>query len=200
MNLEKIKFKDSGAQRIYSDYLKRIERVVIPLPKSDRQEVLMEFNSHIYESLQQNKNESEIDRLLDVLEKLGPPEETLKPLVADKKMEQATRTFNPLHMVKALALNLGNGISYVIFFLLYLMLFGFVFMILPEIFDSSSTGLFLNGNDFQALGKINSEYLKGTATREVLGSWFIPAMLVAIVIFYILITFLLKIKRKINRT
>lgn len=198
MNIEKIKFNETTSQRIYQDYLKRIAQVTKGLPKKDQQDVLMEFNSHIYEGLQHNGNTNEIDRLLDVLEKLGSPEEVLKPLVADKKMEQATRTFNPLHMIKALALNVTNGISYVIFFVLYLMLFGFVFLIYSKITNSVETGLFFDGNHFQVLGRISAASLEGTQTHEVLGNWFIPVMLIAIVIFYIFITLLIRIKRKIN--
>jgi uncharacterized membrane protein len=97
------------------------------LPPKDQQEVLLELNSHIYEGLKHKTQQSEIDRLLDILEKLGEPEEVLKPLVADKKIEQATSTFNPIHLAKALFLNISNGVSYVFLILLYLSLFGFVF-------------------------------------------------------------------------
>ncbi len=199
MNIEKIKFNEKPSQRIYQDYLKRIDRVTKGLPKKDQKEVLMEFNSHIYEGLQQNINTNEIDRLLDILEKLGSPEEVLKPLIADKKMEQATRTFNPLHMVKALALNVTNGISYVIFFVLYLMLFGFVFLIYSKLTNPVETGLFFDGNHFQALGRINPGYIKGTQIHEVLGQWFIPVMLLSLIVFYLLITLLLRLKRIINK-
>jgi len=198
MKVSKIKFNEEASRRIYEDYLKRVARSIKSLPKKDQNEVLLEFNSHIYEGLQHNDKVNEIDRLLDVLERLGSPEKTLKPLVADKKLEQATRTFNPLHVVKALALNVGNGISYIIFFMLYLMLFGFIFLIYSEITDPKSTGLFFNGNDFQALGKINPEYLIESTTHEILGNWFIPAMLLSIIVFYFLITILLRVKRKVR--
>lgn len=198
MSIEKIKFKEKASLRIYEDYLKRISRVTKGLPKKDQKEVLMEFNSHIYEGLQQNDNTNEIDRLLDVLEKLGSPEEVLKPLIADKKMEQATRTFNPLHMIRALVLNVTNGISYLIFFVLYLMLFGFVFLIYAKLTNPAETGLFFNGNNLQALGRISPAYIEGTQIHEVLGNWFIPVMLMAIVLFYVLITLLIKVKRRIN--
>lgn len=198
MSLEKIQFTNQASKRVYEDYLKRIQRTIKSLSKNDRNEILMEINSHIYEGFQQNKGNDEIDRLLDVLEKLGSPEEVLKPLVADKKMEQATRTFNPFHIAKALLLNITNGVSYIIFFALYLMLFGFVFLIFSEIVNPSGTGLFFDGNSFQALGKINPEYLEGSTIHEVLGYWFIPAMILAILISYFLITLLMKFKRKIN--
>jgi len=198
MSLEKIQFTNKTSRRVYEDYLKRTERAIASLSKKDRSEILMEFNSHIYEALQQNREKDEIDRLLDVLEKLGSPEEVLKPLVADKKMEQATKTFNPVHIARALALNITNGVSYIIFFVLYVMLFGFVFLIYSEIVDPAGTGLFFNGNSFQALGKINPEYLSGTSTHEILDNWFIPAMVLATLISYFLITLLMKFKRKIN--
>lgn len=199
MSIEKIQFEEKASERIYRDYLKRIEKTTKSLDKEDRQEVLMEFNSHIYEGLQQNKNSGEINRLLDILEKLGSPEEVLKPLIANKKMEQATRSFNPLHMLRALALNITNGVSYVIFFILYLSLFGFVFLIYSKITNPIETGLFFKGSYFQALGRISPEYLEGTQTHEILGNWFIPAMLLAIVISYVIITLLIRFKRIINK-
>lgn len=177
----------------------RIKKVVRPLPPNDQKEVLLEFNSHIYEALINNNQETEIDRLLDVLENLGEPEEVLKPLIADKRLEQATRTFNPLHVIRALALNITNGISYIIFFILYLCLFGFVFLIYAKIENPQEVGLYFKNGHFLALGKINSEYLGSSAYTEALGIWFIPAMMLSIIIFYLLITLLLKFKNEINK-
>ena len=179
--------------------MSQVKKTVKPLDTKEQNEILMEINSHIYEGLQRNKTNNEIDRLLDILDKLGVPEEMLKPLVADKKLEQATRTFNPLHIFKALSLNITNGISYVIFFILYLCLFGFVFLIYAKIKNPKGVGLFFENNQFLALGKINPEYLENSSYTEVLGNWFIPVMVLAILLFYLLITLLLKVKRKINK-
>ena len=199
MKLTEIPFKRNASKRIYDDYLKRVKKTIKPLYPEDQKEILLEINSHIYEGLQHKKNENEVDALLDILDKLGPPGEVLKPLVADKKMEQATRTFNPLHIFKALILNISNGISYIIFFILYLLLFGFVFLIYAKIDDPEGVGLFLKNGKFQALGKLNPAYLEGSAYTEVLGNWFIPVMVLSIIASYLLITFLLKFKRKINK-
>jgi len=199
MRLLEIQFEEKASKRIYDKYMSQVKKTVKPLNAKEQDDILLEINSHIYEGLQQNKHNDEIDRLLDILDKLGVPDEVLKPLVADKKMEQATRSFNPWHMLKALVLNITNGISYLVFFVLYLMLFGFVFLIYSKLTKPVETGLFFDGNHFQALGRISPEYLEGTTTHELLGHWFIPAMLVAIVLFYILITLLIRIKRKINK-
>jgi len=201
MRIEDIKFEQKASQRIYSDYMKRINKATASLSKISQDDIYMEFNSHIFEAIQHKSQANEIDSLLDIIEKLGAPEEVLKPLVADKKLEQATRTFNPVHVFKALILNFTNGISYVFFFVLYLFLFGFVFLIFAKIINPSLVGLHMKDDSFSVfvLGIMSQEDKIKNHTHEVLGYWFIPAMLLAIVVFYFLITLLLKFKKSINQ-
>lgn len=196
MRLNEIRFNDQSAERIYKDYLFRIRKEVKGLNQQNQEEILMELNSHIYENLQEHKAGNEVENLLNILEKLGRPEEILKPLVADKKLEEATKTFNPLHIFKALLLNLTNGVSYIIFFVLYLLLFGFVFLIGAKIWNPSQVGFFYNPGKVFVLG-----HSKGLVnpSDELLGNWFIPAMLVVTVSLYLIITLLLKLKRTINK-
>ena len=133
MNIKEIQFKESSSQRIYKNYMNRIEKTLSSLSKSDQKEILLEFNSHIYEGLARKNKGNETNQLLDILDKLGEPEEVLKPLIADKKLEQATRTFNPIHLFKALTLNITNGVSYLFFGILYIALLGFVFLIYAKL-------------------------------------------------------------------
>ena len=197
MKIESIKFSQEASKRVYNDYMKRVKKATSSLSKQNQNDIYMEFNSHIFEAIQQKNGINEIDLLLDILEKLGIPEEVLKPLVADKKLEQATRTFNPIHVFKALILNFTNGISYFIFFFLYLLLFGFVFLIFAKIVNPSDVGLFYKNASFIVLGITNKTNQEGI--EEVLGNWFIPIMLISIVVFYFLITYLLKFKKLINQ-
>lgn len=190
MNFKKIEFKDANAQRVYDNYIDSIRNTVKAIGEKDRQEVLMEFNSHIYEFLQSHTSEPELDSLLDVIKKLGMPEEVLKPLIADKLLEKATRTFNPLHVFKALLFNLTNGFSYIVFSILYLILGSFVFLIIAKIFYPH-VGLYFKEGEFRALGVIKDD----TAYQEILGHWFIPIILLAIVVVYLLLTFLLKLRK-----
>jgi hypothetical protein len=196
MKIESIKFSQEASKRIYNDYMKRVKKATNSLSKPNQDDIYMEFNSHIFESIQQKNGINEIDLLLDILEKLGIPEEVLKPLVADKKLEQATKTFNPIHVFKALVLNFTNGISYIIFFILYLFLFGFVFLIGAKIVNPAEVGLYYRDASFFVLG-ISSE-AKENGVSEILGNWFIPVMLISIVAFYFLITLLLKLKKTIQ--
>ena len=201
MRIEDIKFEQKASQRIYNDYMKRIKKATSSLSKIDQDDVYMEFNSHIYEAIHHKNETNEIDSLLDIIEKLGLPEEVLKPLVADKKLQQATKTFNPVHVFKALMLNLTNGVSYIFFFILYLFLFGFVFLIFAKIFNPSLVGLYMKKDSLSVfvLGIMNPEHQIKNQTYEVLGNWFIPVMLLSIVLFYFLITLLLKLKKSINQ-
>lgn len=197
MKIENIKFSQEASKRVYNDYMKRVKKATNSLSKQNQDDVYMEFNSHIFEAIQHKNGVNEIDLLLDILEKLGIPEEVLKPLVADKKLEQATRTFNPIHIFKALVLNFTNGITYVIFFFLYLLLFGFVFLIFAKITNPSEVGLFYKGDSFMVLGKAGNTNQPGV--KELLGNWFIPVMVISTAVFYALITFLLKFKKAINQ-
>jgi len=201
MRIEDIKFKQKASERIYTDYMKRIKRATASLSKINQDDIYMEFNSHIFEAIQHKNETNQLDSLLDIIEKLGSPEEVLKPLVADKKLEQATKTFNPIHVFKALVLNFTNGVSYIFFFIMYLFLFGFVFLIFAKIINPSLVGLHMKKESLSifVLGITSSHDQIKNQTTEVLGNWFIPVMLLSIIIFYFLITLLLKLKKSINK-
>lgn len=197
--MKALNFEQSASQKIYNDYINRIKRTTATLTKEDRHDVLLEFNSHIYEGMKRESGGSEVDRLLKLTENLGSPEEVLKPLIAEKKLQQATKTFNPVHIVKALALNISNGFVYIFFAFLYLILFGFVFVIIAKVINPNEVGLFFKEGSFQLLGMMDAESRERAGVREVLGNWFIPAMMIVIVALYTIITLLLRLKRKVSK-
>ena len=194
MEIQKISFKQTATERVYNNYLKQVKKTLKILSKNEQQDILMEINSHIYEAMQQNSNEDEINCLLDVIDKLGDPGKVLKPLVAEKKLEQATKTFNPIHVISAIALNITNGISYIIFAIMYFFILCFIFLIVAKIF-SPNVGLFFKNGRFAVLG-----FVTGSDNyTEVLGYWFIPVMSVVTIILYYITTLILKLKRLINK-
>lgn len=197
MKLEDIKFSQEASKRVYNNYMKRVKKATSSLSKTNQDDIYMEFNSHIFEAMRNKSGANEIDILLDILDKLGIPEEILKPLVADKKLEQATKTFNPIHVFKALVLNFTNGITYIIFSILYLFLFALVFLIFAKIAYPGNVGLYYRDASFLVLGI--SGKAKENGVSELLGNWFIPVMLILIVVFYVLITFLLKFIKTVNQ-
>ncbi|RWW91654.1 HAAS signaling domain-containing protein [Flavobacterium cerinum] len=196
MKFKEIEFKDNNSTRIYKDYINRVKNSVRILDKDNQQEILLEINSHIYESIKDNsKSKGEVEHLLDVLEMLGSPEIFLKSLVAEKKLEEATKTFNPVKIAKALLLNIGNGFSYIVFTFLYIFLFGFLFLVIAKIINPENVGLFYRPNDVFILGHYSNSAGISYAQYEKLGNWFIPAMLLLSAVLYVLLTLLLKLKR-----
>lgn len=190
--MNKITFKLKAAQRVYDDYLLRVEKNISILSEIDRNELVMEINSHIYEGISACKDESEINVLLDIIGKLGAPEEFLKPLVARKKLDQAVRSYNPKYVYQAISLNIKNGIIYTLFGLLYLFLFSYVIIIFTKIFFPTHTGLFYENGTFHGIGFMKET----TGLTEVLGYWIIPLSILLSLLFYFGITLLLRITRK----
>jgi len=198
MEFKKIQLKNTDAQKIYENYLKQIQSATKKLNKEDQRDVLMELNSHIFESMSKTNDQSnETKNLIDTIDKIGIPNEVLKPLIAEKKLNQATKTFNPIHIFQALILNFSYGIIYFIFFILYLFLFSFVVLIFGKIFYPDNIGFYYKkGEIFQYGGFIKNGTLQN---YEVLGNWFIPVTIILGIIFYLLITFLLKLKKTMSK-
>jgi uncharacterized membrane protein len=190
--MKRITFKLNASQRIYNDYMDRVERCTTVLSKDDRIEMIMEINSHIYEGISRCNNENEVDVLLDITNKLGVPEEFLKPMVAKKKLTRAVNSFNPIDVFQAIYLNLKNGIIYSIFGILYLFLFSFAIIIIAKIIFPENTGLFYNKGSFSGFGFISET----NGLNETLGYWIIPLSGLTALFLYFVITLLLRITRK----
>lgn len=192
MKFKELTFKDQHAERIYKDYIGRVRNSIKTLNSDNQNETLLEINSHIYEALQASAA-NEKENLSDVLQKLGSPEQFLKELVAEKKLEEAASSFNPLKILKALILNFGNGFSYIVFFILYVLLAGFIFMIYSKITNPEQTGFFYTDATSWVLGiSQNSDQHE----KELLGNWFIPVMILLTIFFYVVITLLLRFKKR----
>lgn len=186
-----IEFNDTNARRIYTDYINRSKRVLHILSENDREDCLMELNSYIYEYLQNHQTKDETTALLNILERLGAPEITLKEVVAARKIDQAVKTFNIRHLIEALFLNLRNGVVYVFLFILTLLLLSFPLLIVMELLYPDRTGLFIGEGSF-----FFGATLSPSAHREVLGHAFIPVVVLLGAASYFLIIFLLKLVKK----
>ena len=185
--MQNINFESVSGQKIYDRYLKRVNRTIGILKSEDRKDVMMEINSHIFEGLQRSERD-EVSHLLDLLDSLGEPEDFLQPLVAEKKLLEASKSFNPKLIFQAILLNISNGIRFILFALLYISLFGFGYMIFAKIFDPKHTGLFIKEGELFALGQVYG----AENTHEVLGVWFIPFCILVCAISYFLITFMFR--------
>lgn len=73
--------------KIIQNYLNRLKRHLKGLPENDQEELLKEIHSHIYESYINDPTESEVERIFNVLDRLGEPAE-----VASSRMSNAIVT------------------------------------------------------------------------------------------------------------
>ena len=183
-----IEFIDAATQRVYQNYINRCIRVVKILSSEDQEDCMMEVNSYIYEYIQNQKNEAEMTSLLNILERMGDPEITLKEVVAGKKIDQAIKTFNLKYLVQALFLNLKNGVVYVILAFMTLLLVSFPILIVMEILYPNEMGLHIGERTFFFGITTQKESIS-----EVLGNGFIPVVIVLGIAFYFIIIFLLKL-------
>ena len=190
--MKSIEFKSASAQKLYDNYINRIARNLSILSEEDRLDLQMEINSHIYESMQEDIELEEVERLIDITGKLGEPEVFLAPMIAERKVAEAARTFNPRHVWQALKLNLSNGVMYSVLSLLYLLLSGFAFLIVAKLIAPENTGLFFQDQKFKAFGYISNS----VGTHEILGFWFIPLSILSAVIFYFFITLIFRFLKK----
>lgn len=188
--MKAIEFKTPASQRVYSNYINRCKRVVHILSKTDQEECLMEVNSYIYEYITDHR-EDEMTALLNILDRLGDPEITLKEVVASKKIDQAIKTFNIKYLLQALFLNLRNGIAYILLSIMTIMLVTFPILIVMEMIKPAITGIWVGPHSFFFGVAVKQEGL-----REIAGNYFIPIAIVCCVLLYFLIIYILKVIRK----
>lgn len=189
--MKRLVFTQKSAQRIYDHYLDRVKRSTAVLSASDQQELLMEINSHFYEAFSHTTGAGEIETLLDIVERLGPPEEFLKPLLADRKLAQAATSFHPIHMVQAFLLNLHRTGILLLMALFGLFFVGILLTILGKIFLPDHTGVFIENGRLLSLG--TTQAVQG---QEVVGNWYIPLALVSLVLLYLILVLLLRLLRR----
>jgi hypothetical protein len=186
--MKKIEFKDTATQRVYDSYMNRCNRVVGILSDADREDCLLEVNSYIYEYTQNNQDVGEMTSLLNILERMGDPEVTLKEVVAAKKIDQAVKSYKIKDLFQALILNLKNGVVYIILFCMSLLLVTFPILIVMELIYPKETGLHISDKSF--FFGYNSHNSEAT---EFLGNWFVPVVITMAVAFYFSIIFFLKL-------
>lgn len=189
--MKAIQFSNPAAQRVYNSYIDRCKRVVHILSAHDQQECLMEVNSYIFEYIQENRQQDEMTALLNILERIGEPEVTLREVVAGKKIDQAVKTYHIKHLLQALFLNLRNGFAYIVLFILTLLLLTFPVLIVVKLLDPVHAGLWTGPGAF-FLGTTDDN----TRFTERMGNWFIPALTVTGILLYFTIIYILKALRK----
>ena len=188
--MKPIEFKNPASQRVYNSYIERCRRVVKLLSQQDQEECLMEVNSYIYEYVNDHSGD-ELTALLNILDRIGDPEITLREVVASKKIDQAIKTYNIKYLLQAIFLNLRNGVAYILLAFMTVLLVTFPVLIIMKLVNPSQTGIYVGPHAF---------FLGITDTpekfHEIAGNYFIPIVIVAGILLYFLIIYILKAIRK----
>ena len=193
-------FQSQTALRIWNNYFKGISRILRSVPKTQREELLLELRGHLLESIAKDLAESEADRVLNAIEKLGDPEDFVRPLVADRLLFDASKTLNPKNVFVGLAFNLYTGMLRTT--LTIILGFGYFFLgiivltTILKIFFPENFGFFIKSNGIPIIG-FNMDMPPGT--QDVLGLWTIPIGLAISFIFYFLLTKLLRVFYKFKK-
>jgi len=183
-------FNSEGAYEIFQAYMLHVSKILSSLPEDERDDIQNEITSHIYEAFFDSNIENEEKRIGEVLMNLGAPASYLKPMIAEKHLQRAAEKYNIWSIIKGIWLVLLAGSRYTLLSILYLFTLAGGLVILAKIFFPNKTGLFLNEGEVATIGF--SSKIDPNMT-ELLGYWIIPLMIIAVVSFYFVITFLLNI-------
>jgi hypothetical protein len=193
-------FSDKVTGRIWNQYFRRVNRFSKSLDKDQLKELQLEIQDHLYESFKQETGESEAVRLLNAIDKIGDPEEYIKPMVTDMLLSSASRTLNPKTIIKGLYYNLFEGIRHLfvsLFFVLgYLIAITFGSMAILKLFFPKNVGFFVYKSGGHAFGIIGDPI---NVRTEILGYWIIPIGIVLSLLLYFLLTRSLRVLKKLKK-
>jgi uncharacterized membrane protein len=88
-----------NAEKIVDDYLARLSSRLKGLPEQDRNELLGEIRSHIYESYANDTSGDEIERILSALRRLGDPADVISSRMPEAVKRLGTGKKAPLYIV-----------------------------------------------------------------------------------------------------
>jgi len=85
--------------RIADDYMDRLKAVLRSVPERERDEILKEIQSHIYEAYQGAGGEDDVARILGVLRNIGEPSEVASDRLPRAIVRSGTSRNLPMHIV-----------------------------------------------------------------------------------------------------
>lgn len=181
-------FDDPAMIKLWNAYFSDFDRLSAPLGDEGR-ELRTDLEQHVLESIgAQTATGDPAQQLKAALERLGRPIDYLHPVLGERYIARATRTYSPVAVWKGLLhTTLAGGgrlLAASLFGLGYLFIAVFVIIALSKPFWPDNVGLFRAPD-----GKIAAGILAGTAGyQEVLGWWSVPVALSLAMLIYLLLT------------
>ncbi|MDR6735156.1 hypothetical protein [Sphingobacterium sp. 2149] len=175
--------------------------LVKKLALEQRQDILCEINSHIFEALQQQFPQQLIQdttpmQLEDILEKLGLPATFILEMISSASLGQAVApSTEPVSLLK-MPIMLARAIVNLVYYTTYTLMLIAIFLVVAKFVDPQRVGFFYAPNKFFIFGKLILQQ-EEAIRYEQLGNYFIPVLLFIIIGLYYSSTLILKIKKSI---
>ena len=168
-------FKEKTTIRLWNQYLDRAQETLRKMDLEQRNDIILEIKSHLIDSFNQDQATQETDRLLNAQKRLGDPGLFLKPMMADRLLDQGAKSLNPNNIIKGLYYSLFGGIKNMLialgFFVGYFFAFLFAVIALLKPFFPENVGLILENSGEWALGVTFDPMV------DLIGFWTIPLSL-----------------------
>ncbi|MBN1270639.1 MAG: hypothetical protein JXB26_00055 [Candidatus Aminicenantes bacterium] len=190
-------FENDLTKKIWNQYDRRLKHLLKRIHKEEQEEILLEIQSHILESFGQEKAESEEERLMNAIDRMGEPEIFLRPIIADKYLNRASKTLRPTAVIKGLYYSFLTGFKRASVAMLlglgYIFVFVLAFIAVLKPFFPHHVGTLKFNDGSLTLGvSLNATGVEA----DYLGYWVIPIAAGLAVLIYIGLTkFLRKIRR-----
>lgn len=95
-----------SVEKIVNNYIDKLKEHMKGLPEEDKDDFVKEIQSHIYESYMNEKSEDEIDRIFNVLNKLGEPSEVFSKKMPDRIVKKGKEKNLPLYILSGILIGL----------------------------------------------------------------------------------------------
>lgn len=202
MHYNQIHFTNKHAAQLYQSYMSAAAALLKKLPLEQRQDILCEINSHIFEALQhqvlaQSINDVKPNQLEDILDKLGVPETFIQEMISTTSLAPSIEPSRKSAHLLQLPIILTQGIVNVIYYTIYTLMLIAVFLVVAKFIDPQGVGFFYSPNKFFIFGKLLLQH-EDPIRYEQLGNYFIPAFLLIITLLYYSSTLILKLKKSIQ--
>jgi uncharacterized membrane protein len=182
--------QDPVALRIWNQYFKRVDYVLNSVPPLQREEITMELRHQLYEHYTIDDAFTEADKMLNAIDKLGEPEEYLKPIIEDIKVSEVLVRYNPVDVFKKLFDEPFANLRQFLF--CTVMLLGYIFLFLIFLISILKIIIPEIGVYFHESGGISIGITSDPNAVELLGYWLIPIGLIFSSIMYIALTKILE--------
>lgn len=181
-------FDDPTMVKMWNAYFSEFDRLSAPLGE-EGPELRSELERHVLESIgAQTATGDPAQQLKAALERLGRPIDYLHPVLGERYIFRATRTYSPVAVGKGLfhTILAGGGrlLTASLFGLGYLFITVLIVIALSKPFWPDNVGLFRAPDGTIAAGIV----AETAGYQEVLGWWSIPVALGLAVLIYLLLT------------